>query len=152
MGAISALQIGRIVATPLPSYYKGGAMPDYVNNPVDSLGGFPIIAHPNEFMVSAKTRATPFFAAIEPILESANRGGFIPSGTAFLSSSSTTQNSKVNEIENSKLIKVVDKLNTTQELLIKKLANLEVRLGGQDYEKINEGLTDLATQNSKAII
>lgn len=150
MGAISAIQIGKIAATRLPSYYYGGAMPSRVSQPLDSLGGFPIMAHPDEFMVSAHTRATPFFAAIEPILESVNKGGRMPEFTS--TNAAPVSNNQAVAKDSGKLLQVLDSLNETQKVLVDRLDNLEVRLGGHDYEKIGEGLLDVEKQNKKAII
>lgn len=151
MGAISALQIGKIAATPLPSLYKGGPTPDRVEKPIDSLGGFLAINHPGEYMVPAVVRQTPLFAAIEPMLESIRLNGrsnySLPSVSIppAISPAAVSKPFEINSQGDAKLYDVLDKLNS-------KLDNLQVYFGGHDYEKFREGLADFTTQNDEAFI
>lgn len=92
--ALGAIELGIAASQKAPAYFDGGPLPDYVSNPVDNKGGFKMIGHPGEFMVSKAKRQTPLFAAIEPILmkmdKNGNYGGSYYDGGPLLGSSNPT--------------------------------------------------------------
>ncbi|MEA5458708.1 phage tail tape measure protein [Arcicella sp. LKC2W] len=71
MGGITLAEIAIISSQKPPSYFDGGAMPSYFNNPVDNQGGGTIIAHPDEYMIPKFIRMSPAWANIEPLVEHA---------------------------------------------------------------------------------
>lgn len=150
MGTISALQIGKIAAQPLPSLFKGGPTPDYVEKPVDSLGGFLAINHPGEYMVPKFVRQSPVFAAIEPMLESIRlRGrsfydGGPTSGSAVAPATAANPFAAIGQ-RDAQLVDVLTRLND-------KLDNLQVYFGGYDFERIRQAIQDNESQNNEALI
>jgi hypothetical protein len=155
IGALGALEVATIAAQPLPSLKVGGDTNKIIEmfRParVDADGGFLAINHPNEYMVSSEVRNTPFFAAVEPILESMRMGSPTPSFTPqYSGGGSSAVTAAMPQITNN--ITGLDRLIPVIEKLDRKLDNLRVYLGGEDFDEIRDGLSDIAEQNRESII
>lgn len=151
--AQGAMQAATVLAQPLPalpSFFDGGITPQNFQFPVnDGKGGGLMIGHPNEFVMNARATSSPIFAAIRPILESANAGQSITnmSGGSISTGVAASNNSMFGELGN-----VLSKMDNTVNKLEKRLSNLQVRLGGPDYEHIGEEINYQKGIDSDAMI
>lgn len=150
--AQGAMQAATVLAQPLPALpalFSGGWTPDQGTIPVnDGLNGMLGILHPNEFVLNAKATSSPVFAAIRPILESANAGQSITSmsggGAGPVSGNNTDIFGKLTDamVMNSKaIIKLESKLD-----------DLKVRLAPYDIEYIGEEINYQSGINEDAMI
>ncbi len=150
--AQGALQAATVLAQPLPALpalFTGGWTPDQGTIPVnDGLNGMLGILHPNEFVLNAKATSSPVFAAIRPILESANAGQSITSmsggGAGPVAGNNTNFFGDLGEMLRMNM-SMMDKMD-------KRLANLKVYFGGSDYEYIGEEINYQSGINDDAMI
>lgn len=145
IGGITAYQIGQMIAQPLPkiegSFFKGGAMPNIFQNPVDEKGGGLIIAHPNEFMIPEWIRQEPIFANIEPVIQhmidtgrSYYNGGPVLE-TTKPSTDTTRPNQDITPILN-RLVNFLEQNISMQEEIINGVRNIQINVGYEAAEKI----------------
>lgn len=150
--AMGALQAATVLAQPLPalpSLFSGGWTPDEWQVPVnDGKGGGLMIGHKNEFMLNARATSSPVFAAIRPILESANAGQSITSMSGGGAGPVGNSNSDI-------FSKLTDAMLMNSKAIIKlenKLDDLKVRLAPYDIEYIGEEINYQSGINDEALI
>ncbi|GAB2648503.1 hypothetical protein GCM10027035_47790 [Emticicia sediminis] len=150
--AQGAMQAATVLAQPLPALpalFSGGWTPDQGTIPVnDGLNGMLGILHPKEFVLNAKATSSPVFAAIRPILESANAGQSITSmsggGAGPVAGNNANFFGDLGEMLRMNM-SMMDKMD-------KRLANLKVYFGGSDYEHIGEEINYQSGINDDAMI
>lgn len=150
--AQGAMQAATVLAQPLPalpSLFSGGWTPDEWQFPVnDGKGGGLMIGHKNEFMLNARATSSPVFAAIRPILESANAGQSITSMSGGGAGPVGNNNSDI-------FSKLTDAMLMNSKAIIKlenKLDDLKVRLAPYDIEYIGEEINYQSGINDEALI
>lgn len=150
--AQGAMQAATVLAQPLPalpSLFSGGWTPDEWQVPVnDGKGGGLMIGHKNEFMLNARATSSPVFAAIRPILESANAGQSITSMSGGGAGPVGNSNSDI-------FSKLTDAMLMNSKAIIKlenKLDDLKVRLAPPDIEYIGEEINYQSGINDEALI
>lgn len=151
--AQGALQAATVLAQPLPALpalFSGGWTPDKAAFPVnDGKDGMLGILHKKEFVLNAKATSSPVFAAIQPILESANAGQSITSISG--GGVGPVANNGGTDIFG----KLADAIVMNSNAIVKldrKLDDLKVRLAPQDFEYIGEEINYQSGINNDAMI
>lgn len=159
IGGITAVQIGQMIAQPLPkvegSFFKGGAMPNMFENPLDEKGGGLILAHPDEFMIPKWIRQDPIFADIEPVVQhmidtgrSHYNGGPVLE-TSKPSTMSTRPGQDITPILN-RLADYLEQSLLMQEEVINGVKNIQLNVGYEAAEKILDAGNQLKTIKDSA--